>query len=121
MSYTYDEITVLIDVSKPTLIEWGKRFEKRIKIVELLLAEELGHRLVLKNKKLIEAIADAAIRISKEKISEPEVKNRIIGRMSKKLYRIFKKKMDRIELTLNNNYTIRYVNIVWKQNKITDQ
>lgn len=121
MSYTYDEITVLIDVSKPTLIDWGKQFEKQIKIVELLLAEELGRKIVLKNKKLIESIADAAIRIGKQEIREPEVKNRIIGRMSKKLYKIFKRKMDRIELTINNNSTIRSVNIVWMDNELSNQ
>jgi len=121
MNYTYDEITFTIDVSKPTLIEWGKQYKNQIKMVELVLAEELGRRLVLKNKKLIESIADAAIRIGKEEIREPEVKNRIIDRMTKKLYFIFKKKMDRIELTLNNNSTIRSISIVWRDNELSNQ
>lgn len=113
--YTYDEIIVLINVSKPTLIHWGKTYSEHIKTAELVFAEALGRKLTLKNKPLMEAITDAMVRICNGSIKGNEPKDRIIRRIRKKLFKIFKVKMDRIELTLNNDNTLRNVNIIWRE------
>jgi hypothetical protein len=114
LGYTYDEIVKRINVSKPTLIKWGKDYTNIIKEAEEKFASALVLELMKRNKGLLEEIVKINGSIARGNV-EVGAKRIIMSRVSKKLYKIFGTKMKKIELVLNKSGSILQAKIVWMQ------
>jgi hypothetical protein len=110
--YTYDEIVMRMNVSKPTLIKWGKDYVNIIKEAEEKFASALVLELVKRNKLILEEIIKISGSIARGNVEE-EAKRIIMSRVSKKLYKIFGTKMKKIELVLNKSGSILKAKIIW--------
>lgn len=114
LGYTYDNIQTRINVSKPTLIQWNIKYAELIKRTEEDFAQSLVDKIVTRNIYIIEKILEISYDIAQEKVKNKSAETIMIGRVSKKLYGLFQKKMQSIEFSLSNAGIIKSAKIVWK-------
>jgi transposase len=64
--YSYDKISNEIDVSKPTLINWGQDFKREITNLKAIEQEHLQEKYLISKKKQIEIFGKMLKKINKE-------------------------------------------------------
>lgn len=114
LGYTYDNIRTRIKVSKPTLIKWNTKYAEIIKRTEEDLAQSFVDKIVARNIYIMEKILEISADIAQEKVKNKSAETIMIRRVSKKLYGLFRKKMQAIEFSLSNAGIIKSAKIVWK-------
>lgn len=112
---TYDEISNLLNVSRPTLIKWNREFEgniylAKVKIMEELVGEifEVKRDWLLNQFELLKQAANADIRL---KTAAEKVRKRSLKRLGK----LFGIKVKGLTLVFGSNYEIDEVKIDCEQ------
>ncbi|HKI79044.1 MAG TPA: hypothetical protein VKA26_10920 [Ignavibacteriaceae bacterium] len=112
---TYDEISNLLNVSRPTLIKWNREFEENIYLAKVKIMEELVGEIfevkrdwLLNQFELLKQAANADIRL---KTAAEKVRKRSLKRLGK----LFGIKVKGLTLVFGSNYEIDEVKIDCEQ------
>jgi hypothetical protein len=111
MGTSFDEIVMEIKVSKPTLIKWAKQYKDHISLTEKEFAKRTAAEIVMRKKNLITSMATYLLRAKKYRQDDPEEFSRASVRASKKIFALFNRDLQSIELKLWDNGEIRSLKI----------
>lgn len=105
---SFDEIVKNIGVSKPTLIKWSRFYQNEINHAKTFLAEATAKEIVERNINFIKALADYIDRNAKGNKKYTEDNHRIIKRISKRIYGMFRKELHSIKFKMTRTGEIHY-------------
>lgn len=111
MGETFDKIVTKTKVSKPTLIKWSKLYEDKISYIERALAESTAAEIVKQNKQFIISFAEFLTRSAKQKQTDEIAYNKFNRRALKRIYAMFKKKLQSIEIEVWQTGDIKKIKI----------
>jgi len=113
---TYDEIKIELEVSKPTLVRWGREFKEEITLLRQALTKRLVEKIVENNEETINIIAINLGIIFTRKGLDDKVKRKIGLKSGKRLGDIFRMKVKNIGIRINPKLgDVEYIKIEFSE------
>jgi hypothetical protein len=111
---TFDTIAREIGISKPTLINWGKLYEKEINYFRSFLMEKLGEKILKQNDEWLNIMVQQLVRLKQNPELSQSKKRKYMLRALRKIGYLFNIKVDMIELSLDKMENIVRIKIIAK-------
>ena len=108
---TYDEIKTELEVSKPTLVKWSRKFKEEITLLRQALTERLVEKIVENNDEAINNIAANLEKIFTRKGLDDKVKQKIAKKSVVKLGDIFRTNVKSIGFNVNRLGDVEFMKI----------